>query len=295
MVKLNVTTPTVSKAFDEDLIQKKRAVAVQQGVKAVLKLPVLGTDGLPINLNEATAAVEDGGSFSLTSAVGGVKVRFREALSGRQYGEEVTATITDGDNGEIEFSVPPGVMSEPAIYLACIGIFDVGDSLIHYSELYVMVENSAWGSGIAKGPPQLADIRLSLRDSDPFESELLANFQYDLVEVCHAAVRAVAFWNAQPPSLACANFTTLSFPDREIWLIGIHLFLFEMAEEYYRKNSLPYSASGLQVDDMSRHQQYSAAWQQRFQKFKELIQHTKAQINMGQLYGGLGSRYPWRH
>jgi len=99
----------------------------------------------------------------------------------------------------------------------------------------------------------------------------------------------------QPPTIARARFSTKNFPFREIWLEGIQLFLFELMEEYYRRNFFKVSAGGTVTDDMNKHREYGAAWKERFARFKELVMHQKAQINLTGGYSTLSAGYPVRY
>jgi hypothetical protein len=76
--------------------------------------------------------------------------------------------------------------------------------------------------------------------------------------------------------------------------VGTQLYLFQMAEEHYRRNHFKQSAGGTTTDDKNRHREYNTAWKERFGQFRQLVMHNKVRINAGQAYGGFGSSYGWR-
>ena len=160
------------------------------------------------------------------------------------------------------------------------------------NDFYLCVQNSAWGNSGGQGPPAIDDIRLSLRDSDPIENELINNYDFDLAEICQAIVRPVLEWNETPPPMLRYMFNSCTFPFRGLWLTGIHLYLFQIAEEHYRRNHLPYSAGGLNVDDKNRHPLYNQAWKERSQEWKKGIMAQKITLNVNQGWVSIGSQYP---
>jgi len=316
--RVDYLTPEISFAFDEQLLRKMRAVVVRQTSRVFLRFTIVGPDGNPVDLTdygivsgtglEFLEAAQSSSSSSISSSSSAglpdlastahVKVRFREAIIPTST-FEVTAAVIDASAGLVMCEVPlslttSGMVADtPGIYIAEAGIIDDNASLIYTDTLYVFVESSGWDISDAshKGPPSMDDLRLSIRDNDFFENELIENYGFGTVELCHAAIRAVRFWNDQPPPIA--RFSTTSFPFREIWMIGIQLFIFDMAEEWYRRNHFKQSAGGVTIDDMNRHREYKEAWKERFQRFKQLVMHRKASINMSRGYGSFTSGYNW--
>jgi len=231
-----------------------------------------------------------------------VKVRWREAslIDKNLYQNE--AVIFDAEKGIVRVEVPEQIYTKTGIYLVNFGIFEPGvdpdtdtDACpVWLYEVYLYVGHSAWHNPQQNpqvGPPTIDDVRLGLRDADPLMNELIDNFDFDLTEICFAAVRTVTFWNNQPPPILGATYSTKNFPFREIWLAGIHHYLFELAEEHYRRNKLQYSAGGVSLDDKAKARDYNQAWKERFQKFRSLVMHQKASINMSKCFSAFGAGY----
>jgi len=239
---------------------------------------------------------ESESSCALTLAQ--ICVRWREASLMDKTIYQNTGVVFDADNGIVRVEVPEQVRKATGIYLVEFGIFAPDDEELtcplFTNELFFLVEHSSWHNPQThpqKGPPVVGDIRLSLRDGDPEMNELIDTYDFDLAEICWCAVRVIQFWNDQPPLIRIARFSTKNFPFREIWLKGIHLFLFELAEEHYRRNRLPYSAGGVNTDDKARAREYNQAWKERHASFRQMVMHQKAQINASQCWSSLGSGY----
>ena len=99
------------------------------------------------------------------------------------------------------------------------------------------------------------------------------------------------FWNDQPPPVRGALFTTKTFPFRDIWLTGIHYYLFRLAEEHYRRNVLRHVSGGTTIDDKNRSSDYGEAWKNRFTEFRRMVMHRKAQLNVNGGYSSHLSGY----
>lgn len=305
---LSVHTATPSAAYTEALWLKKRTTRVKQGASAYLRAVLLDSAGHAIDLTDygigvtASASTSSSSSSSEacvtavagdTAGTGNVLCRFREAVQ-LDPTEIVSGAVevTDAANGVVKATIHSDVLKYAGVYLAEFGIVDASENLLHSNEFYVITESSSWTTVSYQGPPTIDDIRISLRDSDPFENELLDTNAYDLTDIAQALVRSVMFWNECPPHLDTHRYTTITFPFRDIWMLGVQLHLFEAAEEHYRRNKLKFSAGGTSTDDKNRDREYKVAWQERYERFKQLVQQRKVMFNIEGCWGSFGSGYP---
>jgi hypothetical protein len=157
----------------------------------------------------------------------------------------------------------------------------------YYSNTFYLTIDSGLYTGEIFGPPSIAEVRLSLRDSGPAESMLLNNLAFSDEEIAMAIARPVQLWNETPPHLRTYHYTTTTFPFRYYWLEAIAGTLFLLAAEYYRRNNLTYSAANVSVNDLDKEPQYEAAGQRRLQMYKEFVRAKKSELNLNQFYGGI--------
>jgi hypothetical protein len=294
-----VQSPTITDIYGERNVEKKRAVKVRQGTTAILRMPFLGADGKPRDLSDFGFELDGTTSSSSSSSEAAepgpyIKTRFREAAFRVRTIKEIDGEALSAAEcaNNIQASIPTDVMDCAGVFLAEFGIFNADDELCATNECYVLVEHSAWGDIDGPiGPPTEDDIRLSMRDNSALDNELLGNKDFDLAEICFALARTVQFWNDQPPPVFTARYSTLNFPFREIWLEGVQLWLFQIAEEHYRRNKFPHSAGNLTTDDKNRNREYNAAWKERYETFRRLVMHRKAQLNAGNSFTTLRSGY----
>jgi hypothetical protein len=323
-VLLNVRRPIITEVYDEAVPQKRRATRMVESQCAFIQMNMLDGIGKDVNLEQygfitANPQAVDA-SISLSSSSGSstsssdsassaaaaitpitgtvtasetatVVARFREATLREKSIYEVDAVVMDPITGLVRASVPPQITGDAGVYLVEFGVLDANACLIFANQLFLYNEPSGWGAIGGPHPPYIDDIRLSLRDNDPSDNLLLDNYDFDLAEICHATLRTVQFWNDQPPPIAGAVFTTKAFPFREIWLQGIQLYLFQLAEEHYRRNTLRHVAGGATIDDKARHHDYNSAWKERYASFRQLVMHRKAQLNANGGYSSLRSGY----
>lgn len=291
---MNVGVPEISAAFDEQLLSKKRACRLRENQRATLQINMRDKLGNNLDLTGYGFASSSSSSSSSASDDGTIKVRFREASLVCPTVYEIGATVLSAEQGLISCDIPTQVMDRFGIWFAEAGALNADDDLLFTDEVYLYIEHSAWSSrpsSAVHGPPSIDDIRLAMRDNSPYENELIENYEYGVVEICHAAIRAINFWNEQPPIIAVARYSTFTFPFREIWTRGIKLFLFNMAEEHYRRNHFRHNAGGVSSDDKDRHREYNQAWKEEFSTYRQMVMHQKARINASQGFGSLGAGY----
>jgi hypothetical protein len=300
--ELNVVSPEIHTIYGQELWRAKRAVPVRQNQLAYIQMAMRNSQGSNVDLqpygfcnNDPNSPEGSESSESCSPGTNVMLVRFREASLICKDIYEAIPTIYDAENGIVKVKIPDETVAETGIYLAEFGVVDETERLLWSNECYVYVEHSAWHdkvTGILSGPPTEDDVRLGIRDYDPALNELLDNYDYLLGEIAYAATRVVQYWNDQPPQIGNAIFSTITYPFREIWTQGTQLFLFQMIEEYYRRNMFQVNSGGVVTDDKNKWREYNAAWKDRYAQWQEKVLWQKAQINLRRGWQYHGSPYP---
>ena len=279
--------PAITRIYCRDIPGKMRAVAVRRNQLAKVQLQILDDNGDPINLTTLCDDEDRSLAVRLVEAVTGV---------GECGALEAEGTEVAPATGTIEFEVPKAVTKASGVYLceaAVIGEDDDEEERVVVSNtFYLLVERGLFGNeGSNYGPPGLNEIRTNLRDQ-PELNRLTDEFDFDLSELCEGLVRTVNQWNSMPPLLGF-GYNTQNFPWRNEWLDSLTAYLFGMAATYFRRNHLPYQATGLAVDDLNKFKEYEAAWMAMRDKWENWVRANKAQINMENGWGILGSAYDY--
>lgn len=238
---------------------------------------------------------ESSSSSSEESCVCAHKMVFRlnEYLSGGQ-GCELPVQLVDAENGKVRVDLSETDTSRPGVYFGEFGLVECETEVLVFSNrVYVVIGRNLWNNRMSctgpLGPPSISEVRLHLRDTDPSESFLLDNLAFSDEEIALAMYLPVQYWNEIPPPIGI--HTTASFPYRYHWLMAIAGYLFLTAAEQQRRNNLQYAASGVQVNDQNREPNYEQASQRRLEEFKLFVRRKKAEINLENAWGGLGSTY----
>lgn len=281
--------------YDDPLYGKPMGVRVDQGSTPTLRVPLTSDQsGAP--------AVVALGNYSITPVVA---ARFRESTGGCSTVHEAvdcTLELTADQTAAHAVNIPlPVAMGDlPGVFRGQFSLrtADTNEERLR-NEFWVLVERGFWTvEGAApsadRGPPTLAEVRLSVRDH-PGANRLLGDYEFDPAEVGFALTSAVQTYNNEfPPLPHQYRLTTINFPGcwRRQLLTGTLAYLFETARAYHRRGHLPYSAGGMSFDDLAKEKDYAAAADQCRQEYVRWVKTQRAKISMDAAWGSLGSGYP---
>lgn len=227
-----------------------------------------------------------------------VELRMRE-ITGNSIQDKVhciAVSVLNAGSGLVKSaSLPEEITREPGVYLEEWGVFTPDSRMLFSNQCCTFVRRGLFGlssnsSNWNLGPPTLEEIRLAMRDNSPADNLLLGDLEFDSAEIAQAVVRPIQYWNEIPPPIRPPQ-TTKTFPFREMWLLGIQAYLFDMAASHYRRNHLPYNAGGIAVDDKNKEQAYAGASNRLMQQFQGMVQAKKIEINISLFAGSVGSSY----
>ena len=302
----NVIRPKQTVVDGCPVLPKIQCHEVQMGQDARLLWNFKNPQGDQVDLTEILADCEQNSEDGTTVAfdqIGtpacGVTLRVRE-LSGVDFRcdliHSVPATVVDAASGLVRAdALPDAIVRAPGVYLEEWAIFNSAGRMVFSNQCCTFVRRGLFGVNNDPtkrnlGPPTLEEIRLSMRDSAPSDNMLLDEVEFDAAEISQAVLRPIMYWNETPPPVQ-PLLTTKTFPFREMWLLGIQAYLFDIAANHYRRNQLAYNAGGVSVDDKNKEQQYLATSNRLMMQFREMLRAKKIEINIGLFSGSLGSPY----
>lgn len=287
------------------VLPKLQCHEVQMAQNAQLLWNFKSPQGEYVNLVDCLAhcnssSSNSGESFDPISTPGcGPTLRLRE-LSGVNPIDDliipVDVAIVDAARGLVRSDpLPEEIVRSPGVYLEEWAFFDTNGNMLFSNQCCTFVRRGLFGVDTDPfrrnlGPPTLEEIRLAMRDNAPADNMLLDDIEFDSAEISQAVLRPIQYWNETPPPIR-PLLTTKTFPFREMWLLGIQAYLFDMVANHYRRNQLAYNAGGVSVDDKNKEQQYRAASNQLTQQFREMLRAKKIEINISLFSGTLGSPY----
>lgn len=307
---LHILTPAspVDAGTGKQVLTRTHVIKLQSAQKATIEFTLRGPNGNPVDLRDCTCT-DNGGSLSLSASVAEgecdcpykVVFRLREYLAGGTILQS-EATIVDAAAGKVAVTLESINTNISGVYFGQFAVIECDSELtdnptcdtvpIFSNQFYIHVGRNLWGQGSScgNGPPTIAEIRMALRDSGPAESYLLDAMAFSDEEIAAATWMPIQYWNEIPPSLAY-QFSTADFPYRYHWMQAIIGHLFQSCAEQQRRNTLTYSAGGIQIRDQDREPNYTEAAKARLDEWKEFVARKKAEIIYASVYQSVGSPY----
>jgi hypothetical protein len=282
-------TPQTTMVYGCPADARRKAVQVMQGVEATIQWQLVDLDGKAVDLTSC-GTFEDG-----DASTGEVRLRTRETIlypgTAMDARLNIAGTVTSPEDGLVTFALGATGTRFSGIFLAEAAVYSSAGTLVFLNQFYLVVNRSLLGDPAqASGIPSIAEIRLHMRDSDPADNPLLEAVQFDLAEIAAAIEKPVLYWNESQPPI-CQRYTTTTYPFRLYWLEGIVSQLYLMAAHFYRRNRLPHSAGGVQVDDLNKAQEYEQLGKQKWDEYKQWVLMKKVQLNAESAVQTLSSPY----
>ncbi|MEM3075040.1 MAG: hypothetical protein QW727_03825 [Candidatus Pacearchaeota archaeon] len=267
----------------DKLLRKKRAVRSKE--KSLINFEAILYDNNYNAVNFDDFNINNGQSSSDTHSL---DVICKESTLINPITYVGNAVVIDSANGKVRVTLNDQTM-RPGLYLMSVALKETDSgNLIYDNELFIYHERSLRSENTSHFPT-VDDIRMSLRDSDPLENELIEWYDFSLSDICMAILRTIQQINAIPPPIQPYT-TTSNDIEFDMWVDGAQLFLFEMAAEHYRRNRLPYNAGGLTLDDKAKEENYMRAWQIKYQLWFKKVSARKVFYNLRRLYNVVSTR-----
>lgn len=282
-MKLIVEIP---KQDNDLLLRKKRSLRARASQPIEFDLALLDNNYQFVNLNSQFGFVNgesENDNYKLDAIAREGTMLINQLFPG-------SVVVTDTLSGVVTVTMQDTFMNGPGIYVISVAVTDKNTNTIALeNEIFLYLERNIRDSTNSSQFPSLDEVRLSLRDSDPIENELLNWHDFSTTDICQAALRTVHQINAIPPPTPPV-FTVTREIETDFWLDGITMFLFDMATEHYRRNRLPYQAGGVAIDDKAKEENYLRAWQLKYQIWVNKVQSRKVYWNARKVYTVVSTR-----
>jgi hypothetical protein len=290
-----IIRPRVTRVEGQPILAKIPSLLTSQGVTPVMELVLRDSEGRPINLTECGFSSSISSSMSEGSGSQRIIGKMREVISESQENApvELEAIVINPEAGVIRARVPAAATELNGIMRGQFAFMDSDSSILFTSSFFLMVDRGEFGTNVNfKGVPSPEDIRVFLRDNSPEDNYLLSELEFDLTEIVESAIRCLQHFNsAQPP--ITQKFDSTNFPNPVMLLNGIMGYLYQIAAKHYRRNHLPYSAGGMQIDDKNKAAEYEQMGAQMLGEYQAWVKNKKAQYNAQNWNGSFGSGYDY--
>jgi hypothetical protein len=258
------------------VLTRIKCFVTQQGVTPTLEHTFRDKLGNPVDLPGLTT--ESQSELRLVA-------RWKEVIApvnGSNPIRSAEGDIVTPHEGLVRVELPAASIPQAAIYGVDLGVLCDEQPLL-VDSLLLWVEPSLFSLPTSRqrtdqGPPRVDDFRMRLQDSCRQENLLLDGLEFGDEQFAHALCRPIEYWNGQPPPLRPWR-DTRNFPFREAWVSAAIGHLFNFSASNYRRNHLPYSAGGMQVDDKNKEAPYMQASIRLLDEWKQFVASTKMSHN----------------
>jgi hypothetical protein len=280
--------PAVTQLYCKALPGRQRAIQAYQGQLTTLKWTYSDATGNPLDLGQY-------GSFD-GSDLSGVGLTVKEdslTTSTTQNIYKFSGAVSSSSLGSASFTLSVAMTQLPGIYQAEATVLDRNGNLVVVNEAALIINRTLQTAQKLQGPPTVAELRLALCDSDPSENLLLGALQFDLAQIAQAIEDPVLYWNESLPPINQV-FDTSNFPFRYVWREAAIARLLVMIAHWYRRNTLPYSAGGTQINDLNKADDYEKIGQSKWKEFQDWVHRMKRRFNAEAAIQSAFSEYNWR-
>ena len=273
------------------ILRRTKAFVIQEGVVATLEFVFRDPRGLPVDLTPVNRISQSSTSSQSAAEDAGdtVLLRLREIMGNSSSKTwQVEGTIVDAANGVVRAALPTDFTGSSGIYTAGWAFVRNYQTKLINTAL-ISVEPTLYGSEHS-GPPTLNELRMHMWDSDPNENVLLDDVEFGDEQIIEAITKPVEYFNEATPRLSVI-YNTKNFPWHSQWVDAIIAHLLSFAAAYYRRNRLQGSAGGINVDDLNKEREYTAASKADWDAYKTFVLIKKTELNMADGCADWGSVY----
>ena len=283
---------------------KSNTIVVEGGAPSTVVYQVRESNGTPVDLTSLFDRERPGGEDDPN----GLFLRFAVADNTQVARTSEQATILDAKTGKVQFELPDYVYDMPCIYTFHLAVGEKKTWYENARPLYiapgkgvVLVEWTPFVRHNDRCPmphrvvPAVEDIRRKL-DDFLGKNDLMAQVEYSADDIVNAMILPVRMFNEMPPRLARFQYSLMTFPYYEYWVLGTAAELLRLSVIHYVRNKLLSSHGGLTGDEKGRDREYLQLAQMYRDEFREWARFKKHELNFsaGQGWGTLHSDYIFR-
>ena len=255
----------------------QQVISVPQGQKTILGLYFVDANGAPVDFSGVTGATS--------------RFIVKERLNNVTKEVNLTGHTVSAAQGKIKIVIPYNTIDEAGIYHAQILLYNVDDELLWTTNYWLAVEMSldADAALIGQEPISIPEVRMMLRDVCADENLLLGALEFSDSAIAYAMRWPIHEFNEtnQPKT----TYTGKNFPWHLHWLKATCGYLLNTAARKYARDSLPYSAGGVSINDKAKSDEYRRLAKDLLDAWHSFVFNQKIELNVAGAFGTLRSTY----
>lgn len=264
------------------------SVEVDQGTSGESSFTIIDPrTGTALDLTEYS--ITDSSSSSSSAPFTGVKVTLKEMPEDASLWGTIYAEIVSASEGTINIPYDDQITPRAGIFTAQIEIWEAGEMRRIIPIFYIINPSVAHDAADRGLTLSIAEIRMTIRDTDPEGNFLLEQLDFTRNEIALCIRRCVDYWNETLPPVTIYKST--NFPWRYHLSKGVAALLHQMAANHKMRNDLPYKAGGITVQDTIKFKQYLDFYKLYWDEWAKWVKDKKIQINIDGGFQALSSGY----
>ena len=266
-------------------------VTIEQRTVGTAQLTLRWPNSSVIDLTQYGIYDSSSSSSSSSGLFSGVRIVVKEMPNIPNVWAQCEADVIDAANGVISFDYSPTTKftRRAGVFTAEAQVWE-DDVLRKVYPFFLIVTPTLGGnSSDTMQSLSVAEIRMTLRDSDGASNFLLDELDFKTNEIALMIRRAVDYWNEIPPPLQ--SYNSSNFPWRYHLSLGVAGLLHQMASIHKMRNNLDYTAGGVTVADTIKWQQYENIGNRLWDEYRKWVRDKKYQLNIEGGFAHMGSGY----
>lgn len=245
--------------------------------------------GAPIDLT--TYGIYDSSSTSSSSGAlfTGIRAVVKELPDDHAVWTTLDVNVIDAISGQVELVYTDQNTRRAGIFTAELQVLEEGERRRVYPFFMIVNPSLSGDAGQSNQMLSVAEIRMTMRDTDPEGNFLLDELDFKTNEIALMIRRCVDYWNEQPPPVA--YYKPTNFPFRYHLSLAVVAELHRMVAIHKMRNDLDYQAGGLTVKDTINWQTYRQIGDTLWAGWVAWVKAKKYELNIAGGYAQLGSGY----
>jgi len=239
------------------------------------------TTGAPVDLT--AYGINTGSSSSCD--IDGVRIVLKEMPYDRLAYCVTCAEVVDAEHGLIDIEYDEVLTERAGIFTAEAQIW-VDGGMRRVFPLFFVVNPSLESDVNMNQTLSIAEIRMTIRDTDPEGNSLIDQLEFSNAEFALCIRRCIDYWNETLPPVS--YFKATNFPWRYYLSLGVVAQLYSMAIHNKMRNDLPVTAGGASYKFDEKWKDYKTLADELQARWETWVKNKKVEINIMGTFQTLG-------
>ena len=268
-----------------------QSLTIDQCTKGTVSFTLIDpAKGVSFDLTQYGISDTDQASSSSGAEFTGARLVLKEMPWSLMKWRDVELTVENAATGELSLTYDEVFSERCGVWTAEVQLWQNGVMVRHIPYFFNINPSLIGAQQHTKATLSIAEIRMTMRDTDPAQNYLLDELDFKENEIMLSVRRCIDYWNEARPPVA-TGMTPISFPWRYHLSLGVVGQLHLWAAINKMRNDLPYNAGGVTVQQTVKWNQYKQIADELWARWQQWVKEKKYEINVLGVIRTLGSGY----